>query len=198
MRNIAMIGAAVVLLLTGMGIGQAMSQEGGAEDPAGGEQDWMKLHQPGEEHKALAADAGEYDIEARMWMGEAKDPIVVKGTSKQTMMFDRFLFEEFTIGEGEMEYKGRGYMGYDNSNEEYCCCYFGSGETALHVLTGQRKGDTTELTGQWTEKGMGGITVKQRVVVVNKDKDTTFTTIYGTYGDAPEVKHMELTYKRKK
>lgn len=190
-----MISLAAALAVT---VVAAFAQDAGKdEDPHAA---WQKLQQPGPEHKALAEDVGDWTIKAKYWPEAGAPAIDMAGTSKMSMVFERYLYEEYTLGEGEHAFHGRGYIGYDNSNKEFQGVYFGNDGTSLHVMTGHADGKTNTLTlaGEWTEKGMGGAKVKQRVVSTRKSKDESVTSLYFAMGDKPEWKMMELVYTRKK
>ncbi|MCB9933038.1 MAG: DUF1579 family protein [Planctomycetes bacterium] len=192
--------AAVVLILTGVGLGTMFSEpksDGKEAAKKNMEEAWAELLQPREEHKWLAEQAGEWNVEARMWKDGQEEPISLHGSATISRVFDRFIFEELSVGEGELQMKARGHMGYDSSNEEFNASYITSNCIAIHVLTGQRKDGTLELSGSWVEKGLDSTRVSQRVVCSVKDKDNHTTTIFARYGDGPEFKQLELTYTRK-
>lgn len=178
----------------------ALSQDMGGEKKEGDmHEDWAKLQQPGPEHKWLAEEVGDWTIEGKMWMEPGKDPMPFKATSKITMRFDRYIHEEFK-GEGEMPMHGFGIFGYDNSNREFQGLWTSNMGTSMHIMSGQLDEKTGKLTisGEWTEKGMGGMKIKSRVVNTRKSKDEALVEVFDTYGDNPEMKIVEMTYKRKK
>lgn len=178
----------------------ALSQDMGGEKKEGDmHEDWAKLQQPGPEHKWLAEEVGDWTIEGKMWMEPGKDPMPFKATSKITMRFDRYIHEEFK-GEGEMPMQGFGIFGYDNSNKEFQGLWTSNMGTSMHIMSGQLDEKTGKLTisGEWTEKGMGGMKIKSRVVNTRKSKDEVLVEVFDTYGDNPEMKIVEMTYKRKK
>jgi hypothetical protein len=95
---------------------------------------------------------------------------------------------------------GEGYIGYDNGAGEYRAMYVSSMGTGMHVFTGQRSDDgkTLSMANERTEKNFGGMKVRERFVITEVSDDEHTFTFYGTYGDAPERKLMDMTYKRKK
>lgn len=197
MKYIAFAVAACLLVALGVGLAPVLSQEAKPE-PEDPSEAWMKLQQPGPEHKWLAEEVGEWEIDGKMWMEGMPDPIPMKGGSKITMLHERYLHEDFWLGEGDMGFKGFGYMGYDNSAKEYCAMFCGNSGTGMRVLRGQKddKGVLT-LAGKWHEKALG-MDYAERVVSERKSKDEAVVTIYIKYGDAAEMKMLEMTYKRKK
>lgn len=178
----------------------ALSQDMGGEKKEGNmQEEWAKLQEPGPEHKWLAEEVGEWNVEGKMWMEPGKNPMPFKATSKITMRFDRFIHEEFK-GEGDMPMQGFGIFGYDNSNKEFQGLWTSNMGTSMHIMSGQldEKAGKMMVSGEWTEKGMGGMKVKSRVVSTRKSKDEATVEVFDTYGDNPEMKIVEMTYKRKK
>ncbi|CAG0962016.1 hypothetical protein ANRL4_00729 [Anaerolineae bacterium] len=178
----------------------ALSQDMGGEKKEGDmHEEWGKLHAPGAEHKWLAEQVGEWNVEGKMWMDPTKDPMPFKATSKITMSFDRFIHEEFK-GENEQSMHGFGIFGYDNSNKEFQGLWTSNMGTSMHIMSGQldEKTNKMSMSGEWTEKGMGGMKVKSRVITTRKSKDEAVVEVFDTYGDSPEMKIVEMTYKRKK
>lgn len=199
-RLMTTIFAALMLTLAGAFVpvaSQDAKNRAEGDDPHAA---WAKLQQPGPEHKALAEDVGDWTIKARYWPAAGAPAIDMAGTSKMSMIFDRYLYEEYKLGEGEQAFEGRGYIGYDNSNKEFQAVYFGNDGTWLHVLSGHADGKTNTLTlsGEWVEKGMGGAKVKQRVVSTRKSKDASTTSLFMQIGDKPEWKMVEMEYTRGK
>jgi hypothetical protein len=191
---------AALMLIICVSLIPVLSQDKkGEEKPADPMEEWAKLAAPGPQHKWLAEEVGDWNIEGKMWMEPGKDPMPFKATSKITMFQDRYLHEEYT-GEGEMGMKGFGMFGYDNSNKEFQGLWTSNMEVSMHVMSGQldEKTQTMTLVGEWIEKGMGGMKVKSKVVSQRKSKDEALVTVYSAYGDAPETKAIEMTYTRKK
>jgi hypothetical protein len=192
-------GASLLILLM-LALIPALSQDEMEGEDGPPEDPWAKLNEPGDEHKKLALDAGEWDIAAKMWMEGAEEPVETKGRATLKMVYDRYLYEEFSLGEGEQAFHGFGYIGYDNSNQEFVAMYCGNNQTGMQLLRGtsDKEGKTVTLKGEWVEKGLGDMKMKQRVEVTAVNADKTVTTIYMTMGDAPEAKIMEMTYTRRK
>jgi hypothetical protein len=169
----------------------------GEEKPADMNAEWEKLNAPGPMQKWLAEEVGDWNVEGKMWMGP--DAVPFKATSKITMFADRYLHEEFK-GDDKMPMVGFGMFGYDNSNKEFQGLWTDNMTTSMHVLSGQLDEKTGKLTmsGSWTEKGMNNMKSAMRIVSTRKSKDEAVVEVYGSMGDQPETKMVELTYTRKK
>lgn len=203
MKKFVWTMTASLLVLLAIGLAPVFSQEGGEEAPP--EDPWAKLHTPGEEHNWLAEEAGDWEISGKMWgPGEDGKPVetAVKGSARLKMMFDRYLAEEMTItiGDSGVEMKMIGLIGYDNSAKEFSAMYVGNMGTGMHVFKGQRSNENKVITlsAEYVEKGLGDMKIKERLTNTRKSKDEALLEMWGTYGDMPEMKMMEVTYTRKK
>jgi hypothetical protein len=80
---------------------------------------WKKAGTPGEQHRQLAAMAGNWKATVRMWRGPG-EPMVSEAKVTRTMMLDgRVLAEQY---EGMMmgePFVGHGMTGYDNARGMY-------------------------------------------------------------------------------
>lgn len=194
---VTVLGGLVPVLSQDMG-GKAEPE---AKDPWAA---WTELQKPGEPHKMLAESVGEWTIEGKMFHmdGEKVVEMPANGKSTMKMLWGRYLQEEMAVEcpMMKMTMNMRGYIGYDNSAKEHQCVYFGDMGTELRVFKGtfDEKAGAMTFSAEWTEKGMGDMKRKSRVVSAAKSKDESTVTIYETMGDNPEFKMMEMTYKRKK
>jgi hypothetical protein len=198
------VSFAAVLLI---GLVPVLSQDGMGEPGGEGEIDmekaWEELSKPREQHKALAEMAGEWEITGKAYkMGPEGKPIEqeMKGTSTCKLIHDRFLIEEMTTEcEGKVS-SGTGFMGYDNDAGEYQACYVGEWGTGMQIYRGKASedGKTVNLAAEYSVKTFGDLKIKERMVSTQKSKDESTFTMYITFGDKPEEKMMEMTYKRKK
>jgi len=210
MKRIAFTFAgALAVLLLGALVPVLSQDMGDKEEPAPADPmaEMRKLHMPGEQHKWLAEDVGEWEISGTMFGPDGKAMVLpdgtamtIKGKSTIKMLYDRYLYEEMTMGEGESVMKGFGYLGYDNSNKEFQAMYCMDWTTGMRVYSGQRdeKAGTLSLSAEWVEKGMNNAKIKERVVGTRISKDEAKMEMYRSMGGEPEKKDFEMTYKRKK
>lgn len=198
MKRIAFSIAGALVLTLIAGLVPVLSQDGKGEpaDPM------AAAAAPGPQHKMLAEDAGDWTIEGKMWMpeGEKVVEMPMKGKSTMKMVYDRYLHEVLTIGEGEMAMHVQGFIGFDNSSKEYQCMYISGMDTAMRVYSGSydEKTKTMTLVGTWTDKGMGDMKRKSRVVTTRSSADAAKMEMFETFGDQPEMKVMEMNYTRVK
>jgi hypothetical protein len=193
-KSLYVMGASLLLLL-GVGIGHGLSQD--MEDPAGPEKSEKEsredLHKPGDQHAWLKESAGSWQVSAKIWQEPGAVPTELKGTSRLQMLFDRYLYDEVTISQGDEVHEMRGFIGFDNGNKEFNALYIGNMGTDMRLLSGERAGNAVEFT---CEAEIGDTKVKQRVTYVRETENRTVVTIFAARGDEPEHRKMELTYTR--
>jgi hypothetical protein len=168
------------------------------EDPAPDEAEMMKmimeLATPGAAHQQLADMAGDWDVDATMWMTPG-EPIASKATSKGTMALGgRYLATEYSGTFQDMPFNGRGVLAYDNFKKQYQSVWFDSMSTSLSLETGSMSDDGKTLTmnGAW-EGPMGKVPFRNVYAFESKDRYTL--TAYHTMG-GEEAKTMELVFTR--
>ncbi len=182
-----LVGATVALVV---GLVPVLSQDDETQ-----QEKWERLRQPGEQHKWLAQDVGDWKIKGKLWVGPDQT-IPVEGNATVKMIFDRYAHEEYSLG----DYRAFGYVGYDNVNEEFQALYCGTSGTGMQILSGQLNEDRTvlTLTGERAEKALGGAVRKQKVVITRKGADETLVEMSESVGDAAMRNVVALTYTRVK
>jgi hypothetical protein len=157
---------------------------------------WSEFHAPGDEHKWLAEDAGEWEIRAQMWQPGAAEPQEIVGTSKMTMLWGRYLKEEYSFGEFM---PGVAILAYDNGGKQFKSVNVVNVGTDIPVFTGQRSDDgkSLTLTTEYVDRGMDDTTIRNRVVIIRTGDDKRVKQVFGKIGDQPERKMWEMTYTRK-
>jgi hypothetical protein len=195
MRTVYALSASLIVILA-VALVPVLSQEAKPEKPADDVmQKWMELHQPGAEHKWLAEQVGEWKVEGKMWQQGISEPTAMSGTSSVQLLHDRYLHEEATMGEGEMEMKHTGYVGFNQGNKQYQAIYFGNFGTGLKVMDGKRSGDTLTFTCTMDEPELK-LKGSSRVIIARESKDKYTVTMFEKFNDKPEYKSMELIYTR--
>ena len=161
---------------------------------------WMKYTVPGEHHKHIAALAGKWKTEVKMWMDPTADPQVSQGTAEyQWIMGGRFLRQQFRGEAMGQPFEGEGLLGYDNFKKKYVSSWIDNMGTALYTGTGRcdESGKVFTMEGRMDDVMNGRANQKSRSVtrIVNKNKHTD--EMYVTGADGKEFKMLEITYTRR-
>jgi hypothetical protein len=211
----AWIGMAMVFGL-GWSANRVFSQDGGMEgkkpaeekpapkEPTAEEKEamaaWMKAMTPGEQHKKLAAQDGNWESVGKMWEKADQPPTEFKGTAKFRMIFGgRYQVQDVSSEMMGMPFEGMGLTGYDNVKKKYFSTWIDSMGTGIMVSEG-----TADEKGVITFNGpmcdpVSGKDCKTRMVFTDKDKDNFSFEMFVDKGDGKgEAKCMEMAYTRSK
>ncbi len=205
-----MASAFVAVFALGLGAGKVFSQDeqggggqGGAEQ--GGPtpeqmQAWMDYMTPGDAHKRMAAQNGEWTIASKIWMAGPDGPAEeTTGQAKFRMMLgNRYQVQEYTGIAMGMPFQGFGVNAFDNATKEYVGTWFDTFGTGAMVTRGKAD-DKGVITTEGDIVEPSGGTMHVRQVVTPKGDDSFVLEMYMSGGPMPaEAKWMELTYTRKK
>ena len=157
---------------------------------------WEKAGTPGEQHKQLAAMAGNWKATVRMWMGPG-DPTASEATVKREMILDGRVLSE--LYEGTMmgrPFVGHGMTGYDNARGKYWSTWNDNMSTGLMVSWGAWDAEKKEIVfdGEVSDPTKPGEVMKNRGIARhNADGSETFE-MWEPHGPGGEmVKTMEIT-----
>lgn len=171
----------------------AMSPEAAAEMAA-----WEKASQPGPQHEALAAMAGEWDLDLTFWMEPGGEPMKTTATASRRMTFGgRFLEEEVTGNVMGEPFQGRAVTGYDNVTGKWWSTWIDNHTTGLMAGEGEWDEETNTGTFHFTASDpVSG--EKRRVEGVTKIHSTDHEVheMWEERG-GERFKSMEIVYRRK-
>lgn len=166
-----------------------------------------ELGKPGENHKLLAAMAGNWSYTVRMWMDPTGKAQESKGTATRKAIMDgRFFIAEHSGkfqmpgADGKMKdmnFKGMAIEGYDNIKKKFVVAWIDSMGTM--ILNSEGTYDATSKTFTYTAQCemMPGMTVRIRETLKVVDNDHHNFEWYEDRGTG-EAKTMEINYARKK
>ncbi|MGS2761780.1 DUF1579 domain-containing protein [Sinomicrobium sp. M5D2P9] len=161
---------------------------------------WNAYRTPGEMHKMLAMDTGEWNAEITHWADPSASPQKAKGTETCKMvMGGRYLkisFKGEFMGE---PFNGLGFMGYDNAKKEFFSTWLDDMGTGIMIARGtvsEEDNNTMEMRGSMVDP-MTGNDLKIREVVSRIDENTRTMEMFMEY-NGTEMKTMEIKYSRKK
>ncbi|MCC6572972.1 MAG: DUF1579 family protein [Planctomycetes bacterium] len=184
-------------LLIGFGM-PVLSEDSGKIDFKKVMEDYMKLHQPGEEHKQLMFAVGDYDVQGKMWMEPGKDPMPMRGTSTIRAIGATFLHEKIMlIMPGNKKMDVEGFIGYDNESKQYQATFVSGGCTTTRTMNGTYDAKTKTVTYQCAFKcPVTGKNYSEKMIAKHEGNGTMTLTASGTYEGMPEFKMWEATYTK--
>jgi hypothetical protein len=95
-----------------------------------------------------------------------------------------------------MPFEGHGILGYNNLTKQYDHVWMDSMSTGMMLSHGTAGADgAITMTGEYDDAMTGGKTKTRTISRTVNDNEQTFE-MYETRGSTPEVKSMEITYKR--
>jgi len=171
-----------------------------SEDPEPSEEEMMKmmmeLAKPGPGHETIDPMVGDFDVASKMWSPGA-DPVVSKASATTAWQLGgRYAGTDYQGDFQGMDFHGRGVMAFDNFKKQYQSIWYDSFSTNIMIMTGtgSEDGKTITMTGTW-DGPMGKIPMKHVYHVEGPDTHTLTAYMSSPEG---EMKHMELTFTRKK
>ena len=160
---------------------------------------WMKFMTPGEEHKHMASQTGEWTVKGKMWMAPEAPPTEMTGSATFRMIFGgRYQVHEYKSVFMGMPFEGMSITSFDNATKEYTSTWIDSMGTGMMITKGKPAVDGVQTcTGTMTDPQAKPFAT--RMVATEKDADTFVLEMYARGADQPaETKSMELVYSRKK
>ncbi|MGS2739931.1 DUF1579 domain-containing protein [Sinomicrobium sp. M5D2P17] len=161
---------------------------------------WNAYRTPGNTHKMLAVDEGEWDAEITHWADPSAPPQKAKGTETCKMvMGGRYLkisFKGEFMGE---PFNGLGFMGYDNAKKEFFSTWIDDMGTGIMVIRGtstEEDNNTLEMKGTMVDP-MTGNDLNIREVISRVDENNRTMEMFMEH-NGTEMKTMEIKYSRKK
>ena len=161
---------------------------------------WMAMAAPGEMHKMLAKDDGEWEGEVTQWMDPAAPPTKSKSTATNRMiMGGRYQQSEHSGCFGGMAFEGMSLVGYDNAKKVFMSTWIDNMGTSFMNLEGtmDSANKTIRFSGMCTNP-MDGSQQKIREDFVLVDENTQKMVMYGPDMKGNEYKMMEILFRRKK
>lgn len=162
---------------------------------------WQDYATPGEAHKMLAMDNGNWDIESTMWM-KPDDPKPTKSkmtSSSKMILGGRYQEAKYTGTVMGAPFEGIATVGYDNSTKKIVSTWVDNMGTGIMYMSGAYDGTakTMELTGDCVDP-MTGQKKNVRETFTIIDDNTRKMEMFDTPNGGKEYKTMELMMTRKK
>ena len=199
MKNVAITLTMMVFLLGSAGFSLSGQQAVDDQQKQMMEK-WMKFATPGEPHKFLEKQVGEWEMVSKMWMKPGDPPSESKGSASGKMILGgRYLktvHKGFVSG---MPFEGINIGGYDNHLKEYFSIWIDNMGTGIMFSKGNLDKTGKILTEvAEIDDFMTGQKMKARSVTTCINADKLFMEMYMIGPDGKEFKSVEVTYIRKK
>lgn len=162
---------------------------------------WQAYATPGEAHKMLAMDNGNWEAESTMYM-TANDPKPMKTKMTATakmVMGGRYQESRYTGNMMGQPFEGVSTVGYDNASKKYTSIWIDNMGTGIMNMTGDydTATKTMNMSGECTDP-MTGKKKKMRETYALVDDNTRKMEMFDTDPSGKEYKSMEITMTRKK
>jgi hypothetical protein len=156
---------------------------------------WQDYMTPGPEHAELAemvgtwsAEITDYTMGEQTYTGEATFEMILGGRYLQQTMKSEMM---------GMPWIGLGAVGFDNAAGEYVSIWMDSMGTGISMMRGKMiDDDTVEMKGEMIDPVTKG-PVGMRIIQKDIDDNTVTFEMYMTPPGVPEMKALEIVYKRK-
>ncbi|MCX6150661.1 MAG: DUF1579 domain-containing protein [Ignavibacteriales bacterium] len=187
----------VLLIITFISATNINAQEGSA-DQAAMMKAWQEYMTPGNIHKMMAKDVGEWKASVTQWMDPAQPPTKSEGTCTNEMLLGgRYLQSKYTATMMGMPMNGIGIMGYDNAKKLFQSYWIDNMGTGTMLVEGPL--DETTKTITMTGKMFDPISKTEiGVKQVNKwiDDNHSVMELYMVQ-NGKEMKNLQVDYERK-
>lgn len=214
--GLCLVGVSAVALLSGQAAAQQGEQERKPGQVQGHEQGegemspemqkiWeamAKLGTPGAHHEHLKPLAGSWNLTVKYRMEPDAEWTEEPSSSEISWLFGgRYLIQKVKgqpMPGSEEAFEGIGFIGYDNTRDQFFSTWADSMSTALYVShgTSDASGKVITLTGEsYCPRAEKLVTDKGVIKIINNDK-----WVYEMYAPGPDGKlfmSMEITYTRK-
>jgi hypothetical protein len=159
---------------------------------------WTAYMTPGDIHKMLAKDDGEWNEEVTFWMAPGAEPTKSTATVVNKMiMGGRYQESRHTGNMMGMPFEGYGLLGYDNARKVFLSSWIDNMGTGIMFMEGtwDEKTKSIQFKGKTTDPVTGKeLPVRETFTVIdaNKQKLEMFMMQNGK-----EFKSMEIVFTRK-
>jgi hypothetical protein len=158
---------------------------------------WMEYMTPGPMHEMMSKTTGEWNVNTKLWMDPAGEPMETEGNAIVEMILGgRYMQSTHTGTMMGMPFEGINLQGYDNATDEFTAIWIDNMGTGFSVS----KGKYDEATNSLNFKGsmLDPMTKKNmdfRQVVKIIDDNHHIFEMYMNY-NGQEFKSMVVEYTR--
>jgi len=192
---------ALVIQLGAIPLAPILAQDEKSTDtpPSGDEMKaYLKLSEPGPEHKKLGMRVGNWKIAGTFYMAPDAPPMKSEASAAiRPILGGRYFRETFKGEYLGQEFTGIGIFGYDKGLKKYFSTWIDSMSTGLMKSEGTAdgSGDVITYRGEYFDP-MRKEMVKTRYVLTLNSRKTHSSVLFEVADDGSERKIMELIYTR--
>ncbi|POY38549.1 hypothetical protein C3K47_03905 [Solitalea longa] len=160
---------------------------------------WQAYMTPGDVHKMMAKDTGEWNEDITMWMSPGTPPLTYKASCVNTMILGgRYQKAVHTGNMMGMPFEGLGITGYDNAKKVFVTSWIDNFGTGLLYMEGiwDAVAKSITFTGKSVDPMTGKDTMMKQVLKFIDDK-TQVLEMYMPAPDGKEFKTMEIKLTKK-
>lgn len=161
---------------------------------------WMDYMTPGEVHKALAKETGNWTFTMSYWMAANTPAGTATGTNEYKMVLGGRFQESVSKAKMEgMDFEGHGLIGFDNAKQSFQSTWADNMGTGIMFLQGKWNDadKSVTLAGKMYDPATGKeVDVKQIYKMLDDDHHTMEMYVPGA--DGKEFKNMEIKFTRSK
>jgi hypothetical protein len=160
---------------------------------------WKQYATPTDAHKTLRQLVGNFKYTMTMWQHPGAQPEKTTGTSKNKMMFDRFLVQEVKGKVMGKPFEGMGVLGFDTLKNQIVSSWIDNMGTGMMTSTGSLDTATKTVSeqGTFTCPMTADHVRKFRGAMTITDKNRYTYEMFHTGPDGAEFKSMSIEYTRK-
>jgi len=160
---------------------------------------WMEYMTPGEAHKMMANEEGNWNCDMTFWMGPDAPPQKETSSCEIKMILDgRYQQSTYTGNMMGMPFEGISTVAYDNATNEYVSTWIDNMGTGMMVMRGTYNGNTRTTTLNGTMVDPVTKTVKEvRELYDIVDENTRKMQMFETPKGGKKYKSMEIIMTRK-
>lgn len=159
----------------------------------------MKAMSPGEQHKQLARQVGDWTFTSKMWMDPSAPAMESSGTMQAVSLHGgRYVESTWKGNMMGMPFEGRATDGYDNIGKMYVSSWIDNMSTGIMYSTGtcDAAGKTCTHSGDMWDP-MTGQKSTMKSVITWMDDNSYKMEMFGKDPSGKEMKMMEFMVKRK-
>ena len=156
---------------------------------------------PNRFHERLGRHVGDWEFDMTMWMEPGKPPMVTRGTSRISWLFEgKWVKEDVKSSMMGMPFEGVSILGYDNFKKKYVGVWVGNMGTAFTTFEGNYGMDdrVLQMFGTMDEPMTGESDKPAKFVVREVSADEFVFEIHDLEIGESNTKVIEMKYKRKK